>query len=59
MVGTAVKKVIGVVIWGIVWEGRNGAANLFQTAAGLNGNKNSIEDPARRGAIIAFTVPWM
>jgi hypothetical protein len=25
----------------------------------LNGNRNSMVEPAKRGAMIAFMVPWM
>lgn len=38
-------------------SGRNGAASLFQTEAGLKGNMNSMEEPASMGVSMAFTVP--
>jgi hypothetical protein len=36
-----------------------GAANLSHTAVALKGKRNSIADPAKRGAMIAFIVPWI
>lgn len=58
--GTTVKNVIG---FGDGFEGvegrRNGAAKRSQTAVALNGKRNSIEDPAKRGVRIAFMVPWI
>lgn len=42
-----------------VVAGRKGAANRVHREAGLNGYKNSIVDPAKRGAKMAFTMPWM
>jgi len=56
-VGTTVKNVIFEVVGDA--DGRKGAANRFQTWVGLKGKRNSIIEPARRGAIMAFMVPWM
>ncbi len=56
IVGTAVKNVIGSLLFP---SGRKGAANRSQTASILNGNINSIVDPAKRGVKRALTVPWM
>lgn len=39
--------------------GRKGAARRSHTALTLNGNKNSMHEPAKRGARRAFTVPWI
>lgn len=50
------KKVMFSVVFG---EGRKGEAKRDQTWLGLKGKRNSIVEPARRGARIAFTVPWM
>jgi hypothetical protein len=36
-----------------------GAAKRSHTAVALNGNRNSMVEPAKRGAMIAFMVPWM
>lgn len=55
-VGTTVKNVMGSVVFR---EETNGAANRDQTAVALKGNKNSIVEPEKRGARIAFMVPWM
>lgn len=53
--GTTVKNVMG----SFEGFGRKGAAKRFQTAVGLKGNINSRVAPAKRGARIAFMVPWM
>lgn len=50
------KKVI---FWVVLGLGGKGAANRVQTAVALKGKRNSMEEPARRGAIIALMVPWM
>jgi hypothetical protein len=57
-VGTTVKNVIGFG-FGDGVSVRKGAANRCHTAVALKGNKNSIEDPAKRGAKMALIVPWM
>ena len=44
---------------GYVSSWRKGAERRFQTEVGLKGNMNSMEEPASKGARIAFTVPWM
>lgn len=54
MVGTAVRKVI-LSCPGLLDV--NGAASLRHTAAGLNGNMNSMDDPAMMGVRMALTVP--
>ena len=56
------KSVIGfglVVCSNGVVAGRKGEANRVQSVVGLNGYKNSIVEPAKRGANIAFTIPWI
>lgn len=55
-VGTTVKNVTGLLSFGL---GRKGAAKRSHTAVALNGNRNSMVEPAKRGAMIAFMVPWM
>lgn len=55
--GTTVKNVMGSVLgFGV---GRKGAAKRSHTAVALNGKRNSMLDPEKRGARIAFIVPWM
>ena len=44
---------------GHVSSWRKGAARRFQTEVGLKGNMNSMDEPASKGARMAFTVPWM
>jgi hypothetical protein len=58
MVGTTLKKVTGVQrAGGEDWLDINGLASLSQTVCGLNGNRNSIDAPAKRGASKAFITP--
>ena len=39
--------------------GRKGAAKRRQTDWALKGKRNSIVEPAKRGAKMAFIVPWI
>ena len=64
--GTAVRKVILallalvlVLVLLVFVFGRNDAARRFQTAVGLKGYMNSIEEPESTGVTIALMVPWM
>lgn len=56
MVGTAVKNVIGRLEFDSD-EGRKGAAKRSHVASALNGKRNSMADPARRGVKSALMVP--
>lgn len=57
------KNVIGDVELGlgevVLGEGRKGDAKRDQVELALKGKRNSIVEPAKRGARMAFTVPWM
>lgn len=44
---------------GVGGSGRKGAAKRCQTEWALKGKRNSIVEPAKRGARMAFMVPWM
>jgi len=57
-VGTTVKNVIGEG-GGLDGFGRKGAAKRCQTDWALKGKRNSMVEPAKRGANMAFMVPWM
>lgn len=64
IVGTAVRNVIFSLFGSVgmllaLLGGMKGAPSLFQTAVGLNGNRNSIDEPANNGARMALTTPWM
>lgn len=56
IVGTTVKNVIGLFL---VLDPIKGAAKRSQTALALNGNMNSIVEPANKGVRSALIVPWM
>jgi len=43
----------------VLGEVRNGAAKRVHAAVALKGKRNSIVEPAKRGASMALTVPWM
>ena len=64
--GEAVREVVEAVLLSEgcydVFEvscGRKGAASRSQTKVGLNGKRNSIVEPAKRGVRSALTVPWI
>lgn len=63
-VGTTVKNVtLGGGLDGVVLlvplVGRKGVAKRRHTASALKGNMNSTAEPARRGAMMPLTTPWM
>lgn len=57
VIGEGAGEEVGPLLWEWPLVERKGAAKRFQTAVALKGKRNSIADPAYKGAKIAFMVP--